>query len=388
MKKGFLEKLIEKIDLVDSESLQGHFLNLSNERGVLETIFQSIHEGILVLDVEGQVNYANKSAELLLGVNSKEIKNKHIENFIPGVHWDRIISFDESEWSRLISRDIEILYPEYKLLNFYVVPFSKDQNKPEGLIVILRDIMEKRQQEESTISSERFEAIQLLAAGVAHEIGNPLNALNIHLQLLQRETKQITDERVKENIEELTQVAVDEVSRLDSIITEFLKAIRPTKPCLKTENIQRILEDTLMLIKNDIANKNIEIEVNTNGVLPLIKVDKDQIKQAFYNVIKNALQVMPDGGKLMISLSSSDEFFGIAFRDTGSGISQDDFPHVFDPYHTTKETGSGIGLMIVKRIVQNHGGQIELVSQENKGTIFTILLPLTERRVRLLTSNN
>jgi signal transduction histidine kinase len=323
----------------------------------------------------------------LLGFNSKDIKGKHIEDYIPGVHWDRIISFDESEWSRLVSRDIEITYPEYKLLNFYVVPFSKDQNKPDGLIVILRDIMDKRMQEESTINSERFEAIQLLAASVAHEIGNPLNALNIHLQLMQRETNNIENEKVRDNIEELNQIAIDEVSRLDAIITEFLKAIRPSKPSLKTENIQTILEETLMLIKNDVANRNIEIDVNTSGVLPLIKVDKGQIKQAFFNVIKNALQVMPDGGKLMISLSSSDEFLGIAFRDTGTGISKDDFPRVFDPYHTTKETGSGLGLMIVKRIVQDHGGQIELVSQENKGTIFTILLPLIERRVRLLTSD-
>jgi PAS domain S-box-containing protein len=362
-------------------------LSLSNEKGLLETIFQSIHEGILVLDADGQVNYANNSAEHLLGFNSKDIKGKHIEDYIPGVHWDRIISFDESEWSRLVSRDIEITYPEYKLLNFYVVPFSKDQNKPDGLIVILRDIMDKRMQEESTINSERFEAIQLLAASVAHEIGNPLNALNIHLQLMQRETNNIENEKVRDNIEELNQIAIDEVSRLDAIITEFLKAIRPSKPSLKTENIQTILEETLMLIKNDVANRNIEIDVNTSGVLPLIKVDKGQIKQAFFNVIKNALQVMPDGGKLMISLSSSDEFLGIAFRDTGTGISKDDFPRVFDPYHTTKETGSGLGLMIVKRIVQDHGGQIELVSQENKGTIFTILLPLIERRVRLLTSD-
>jgi two-component system, sporulation sensor kinase E len=291
MKKGFLDKLIAKIDLVDSESLQGHFLRLSSERGLLETIFQSMHEGILVLDKSGEISYANSSAEKLLAFNAKEAKGKHIEDYIPGVHWNRIISFDEGEWSRLISRDIEITYPEYKLINFYVVPLAEDQEKPEGLIIILRDVMDKRKQEESTINSERFEAIQLLAASVAHEIGNPLNALNIHLQLLQRETGNIENQEVRNSIEELTQVAVDEVSRLDTIITEFLKAIRPSMPDLKTENIQQILEETLMLIQNDVSNRDISIEVDTNGVLPMIKVDKGQIKQAFFNVIKNALQV-------------------------------------------------------------------------------------------------
>lgn len=119
--------------------------------------------------------------------------------------------------------------------------------------------------------------------------------------------------------------------------------------------------------------------------LPKTKVDKDQIKQAFVNIIRNAFQAMPDGGKLRISLSSSDQFVKVAFRDTGVGIKPEHLGRIFEPYYSTKSEGNGLGLMIVQRIVQDHGGRLEVVSKQDEGTEFTIFLPLGERRIRLLT---
>jgi len=126
------------------------------------------------------------------------------------------------------------------------------------------------------------------------------------------------------------------------------------------------------------------VEIDCAGTIPAIQVDRDQMKQVFFNVIRNAFQAMPDGGSLRITLSLTDEFLSMAFRDTGKGIKPEDFARVFQPYHTSKPGGSGLGLMIVQRIIQEHGGHIELASKPDEGTCFTVFLPLAERRVRLL----
>lgn len=399
MKKGFLDKLIDRLDKMDPKSLQSQFLHLVQESGLLETIFQSIHEGVIVIDGGHRMKYANKAAEHLLGFAIDSALGKPIERYLRGIDWESILNIDDREWSNLISHDIEVAYPEHKFLNFYVVPLSAPKTSEDGAVLILRDVTHDRMLEANNVESERVNAVKLLAAGVAHEIGNPLNALNIHLQLLARELKKLREkvaEAAKKNrgevgdedvkgLDELLRVAREEVSRLDLILTQFLQAIRPAKPKLVLATVDGILKDALTLMKNEIGNRNIKIEVRASEPIPKIRIDRHQIKQAFFNVIKNAFQAMPDGGSLIISFGVSDQFVGISFRDTGKGIKQQDFGHIFDPYYTTRKDGSGLGLMILQRIVQDHGGRITVASKVGKGTEFTILLPLVERRMRLLT---
>ena len=201
--------------------------------------------------------------------------------------------------------------------------------------------------------------------------------------MLDRELRHVPGEHTAD-LHELVSVARNEVSRLDLIITQFLSAIRPAEPALVAEHVEEVLKDTLNLIRQEVEDRAITVEIERPDVVPQIKLDRNQIKQAFFNVMRNALQAMPDGGSLRIVLEVSDSFVAIAFQDTGSGIAANDLGRIFEPYHTTKKDGSGLGLMVVQRIVQDHGGEIDIVSKPGGGTSFTILLPRAERRVRLL----
>lgn len=380
---GFLDKLVERLDRLDSGSLQTQFLHLAQDKGLLETIFHAIQEGIVVLEGRGNISYANRAAEKLLGFSAEQSKGQFIGRYLREIEWNRVLDLDVDEWSRLVSREIEITYPEHRFLDFYIVPLRVVKPGEKGAVLILRDVTRERESESRTIESERLQAITLLAAGVAHEIGNPLNSLTIHLQLLDRE---LAGEGAldREAMKELVGVARREVERLDQIITQFLRALRPSRPALERASLREILEEALGFLRHEIKDRDVLVEVDVPDDLPTALVDRAQIKQACFNVIRNAIQAMSHGGVLRITLSSDDRFVILAFTDTGPGIPADDLGAIFEPYFTTKSDGTGLGLMIVQRIVRDHGGEIEVHSEPNTGTTFTLYLPRDERRIRLL----
>ena len=383
MKSGFLDKLIERLDKLDAGSLQAQFLRLAGEKGLLETIFHAIQEGLIVLDGQGRITYANRAAETMLGFDLANAAGTKVSRFIPDIEWSHVMKLDEQEWSRLLSREIEINYPKHRFVDFYIVPLAAVNAKETGAVMILRDITRDRHHETATLESERLNAITLLAAGVAHEIGNPLNSLTIHLQLMDRELRHI-DEKDREPLKELLSVAQREVERLDQIITQFLRALRPSQPQLEIRKLGSVLKETLAFVEQEVKDRDVLVEVDEPDDLPATRIDANQMKQAFFNIIRNAIQVMPNGGLLKISLGSNDRFVFISFTDTGPGIPAGDLGTIFEPYFTTKSEGSGLGLMIVQRIVRDHAGELEVHSEPDTGTTFTIYLPREEARIRLL----
>jgi two-component system, sporulation sensor kinase E len=398
MKAGFVEKLIGRLGKIGPEEVQNYFLRLAQEKGFLETVFNSIQEGIIVTDSTGRITYLNDAACELFGLEADESLGKRLDERVRGLDWE---SLSKSEVA--VSRDMEIFYPASRFINFYIVPLLIERQtnddkieppsrgsgapgnraEPVGHAIILRDITETRRTEQQTLESERLNALTLLAAGVAHEIGNPLNSLNIHLQLIEREARKGNGANRAE-LEESVEVARAEVNRLDSIITQFLRAIRPTHPQLRPENVNAIVEEAVRFLALEIKDRDIVVEQELRSDLPLLELDRDQMKQAFYNVIKNSFEAMKARGILRIRTDKDDSHVIVRFTDSGGGMSPENLGRVFEPYFTTKASGTGLGLLIVRRIVREHGGELSIESSEGKGLTLTIRLPYIDRRVRML----
>jgi two-component system, sporulation sensor kinase E len=414
MKAGFLEKLIERLGRIGPEEVQNYFLRLAQEKGFLETVFNAIQEGIIVTDSNGRINYLNDAACKLFGLRASDAIGKRLDERVRGLDWESL-----TQSGGPVSRDMEIFYPENRFINFYVVPLMiepregpvagiGDSGGPESVVaasggrgglgsmtpatseadqvghaMILRDITESRRSARQTIESERLNALTLLAAGVAHEIGNPLNSLHIHLQLMERQAHKL-DGAARQELQESIDIARSEVTRLDSIVTQFLRAIRPSQPQLHPENVNTIVEETVRFLTPEIKDRDIVVEQELRSDLPLLQIDRDQMKQAFYNVIKNGLEAMKRRGTLRIRTDRDDTHVLISFIDTGSGMSAENLGRVFEPYFTTKPSGTGLGLLIVRRIVREHGGELSIESSEGKGLTLTIRLPYIDKRVRML----
>lgn len=376
--ESFLDRLIERIDAMGSNSLQAYILHLSREKGFLETIFNTIHEGILVIDRNLRIQYHNRAAKELLGLPDN-LKRVRISQFLRHVDWHRILQGDEDEWLRMSRQEVEILYPCRRIVQFYLVPHQEDRSAAS---VIINDITDTREHSLDELETKKIEAISMLAASVAHEIGNPLNSLYLHLQLMQRQVG--TGEMESDELLELLGVAKSEVERLDSIINQFLGAIRPGKPQIAPVDMKLLIVEALTFMQHEIKGRNIKVKCNWPNLLPKIPGDAEQLKQAFYNIIKNALQAMPEGGDLDITCSYDDKFVKVIFSDTGSGISKEQFGAVFEPYYTSKKGGSGIGMMIIERIIREHGAEMTLESIEGQGVSFIIKFLRNNRQSRVL----
>jgi PAS domain S-box-containing protein len=384
MKRGFLDKLIERLPLVQPGEVQNYLVEIAREKGFLETIFNAILEGVIVTNPKGRILYLNRAACGFFGIEAEPSLGRPLDEVVRGIDWEALTG----PHGDIVSRDLEVFYPDNRLLNFYVVPLMSDdadgkESETVGRAVIVRDITQTHRATQETIEVERFSALTMLAAGVAHEIGNPLNSLNIHLQLMQRNLQKVPP-KLRKQLEESVAIARGEVTRLDHIITQFLRAIRPQPLDPSPADVNEILRETLMFLDAEIEDRDIIVEEELSKALPLLQLDREQIKQAFYNICRNAFQAMKSGGILRVSTSSNATHVSVVFSDTGGGIAPENITRIFEPYFTTKSDGNGLGLLIVRRIVRAHGGEVVLESSPGRGLTLTVLLPRADRRVRFL----
>ena len=348
---SFFDGVRRHIGNMDAEHLREQYRRLSDEVSSLDTLFSTIAQGIIVLDGRGEIAKSNPAARELLGMDP--------EDALPMLDVPR---------GKSSKREIDITYPETRSLEIQTVPMG------DGTLVCLRDVTAERERTEEELRAGATRAVRDLAAGVAHEIGNPLNALSLNLQLLKRSNGESAE------VDE----CIRQVERLSGIIHGFLQALRPSKPNLVRGTMADPIKGCLRAMKPQLEERSVTVTLNLPGTLPPVALDPAQMEQVFFNIVKNALEAVKDGGSIEIELSSDDNDVITTIHDDGHGMSPEQVAHLFEPYRTSKEHGTGLGLMISARIVRDHGGTISVESEQEKGTSFTIRIPRLERRVRAL----
>ncbi len=381
MNPGMIDRLIERLDKLEPEAVQRLVLTIVQEKGFLEKVFEALRDGVVVTGPRGSIHYINQAACDFFGLDPKEAIRSEVGQLFPGLDWEEVAASGE-----VVNRDLVVRYPEPRLLNFHVAPLANREADEDlvGHVIILRDQTRTVAQQRREIESGKLEAVTSLAAGVAHEIGNPLNSLNIHLQVVERKIRKQVDPGLAGELLDSLGIARGEIRRLDSIVEKFLNAVRPVRPNPETTDLNELVEEAMHFIAPEAADRRIAVTLDLAEGLPLLQVDRDQMKQVFYNLVRNSCQAMGSDGELSVRTGCDDESVSVTFADNGPGVPADRVSRVFEPYYTTKKTGSGLGLLIVHRIVRDHGGEVEFRSREGVGTEVTVHLPRAERRMRFL----
>lgn len=350
MKKIF-DAVRRHIGSLDAEALREQYEKLSDEMSGIEALVKTLAQGVIFLDGNGNIKKTNPAVKELLGMDA--------ENALP---------FLGVTPGRSCRHEIDITYPEARKLEVQAIPSDS------ATLVCIRDITLERERTEDELRAGATRAVRDLAAGVAHEIGNPLNALSLNLQILRREHPE--DESVKE--------CLDQIERLTSIIRGFLQALRPSKPNLVPGSPADPIKGCLAVMKNLFEERKVSVTLDLPNALPAVALDADQMQQVFFNILKNALEAIKDDGEVTISLRYDDDDVITEIRDNGLGMTPEQMAHIFEPYKTSKKHGTGLGLMISARIVRDHGGSIGVESELGGGTAFTIRIPRIERRIKAL----
>jgi len=380
LKSAVLEKILSRLDQIEPEEVQALLSRLVREKGFLQKVFEALQEGVLLLDTAGGISFINHAGCRFFGTSPEEAQGKRLEEIVRGVDWTALMLSNR----RTVSRDLEVFYPENRYLNFYLSPVAEEGEADLGHVMLVRDITRSRAEAEQEMESEKLNALTLLAAGVAHEIGNPLNSLSLHLQLLERRVRDLPGDD-QAPLQEHLGTARTEISRLDTILKQFLQAMRPTNPEREATELHQLLEESLFALSPELESRKISVTLDLTPDLPSLYLDPTQIKQALYNIIRNAYQAVDqEAGEITIQTHVTDFEVSLAISDNGSGISPETMGAMFEPFKTTKAEGTGLGMLIVRRILREHGGELEVESEEEVGTKVTLFIPRTDKRVRLL----
>jgi two-component system sensor histidine kinase HydH len=345
--------------------------SLQDTSAIADELVTSLPVGLIATDKDGKIAFYNSAAERITGLDLSKERGRDPENILLRHFSGLKESLDRGE--SISEKEMECEFTEDK-----VVPVSvsaskiiNEEGQFVGKVLIIRDLGEVRRLQDEIRRKEKLAAIGGLAAGVAHEIRNPLSSIKGIASYFKSKYDENSDDQ------EAAGVMIQEVDRLNRVISELLEFARPTQLSLKSTDVSDLLEHSVRLIQQEAAAKGITIKLNLSQKQLVADLDSDRFSQCLLNLYLNALQAMDTGGRLTIENSVTEEgFIKIEIRDTGSGINSEDFNKIFDPYFTTKTKGTGLGLAIVHNIVDAHNGEIRVRSVSGQGTTFTIIIPV------------
>jgi two-component system sensor histidine kinase HydH len=248
-----------------------------------------------------------------------------------------------------------------------------DEDVHEGKILLARNVTAIRQMKQEVARSRHLNAIGSLAAGVAHEIRNPLSSIKgFAVYFKQRLAGNAEDEQTAD-------IMIAETERLNRVISQLIEFARPLELKKEQTNLADLVRQTIRLVNAEAGKNAVEIDVKAGEDLPLADIDPDKIKQVLLNIFLNALSAMPDGGRLSVEMAAQKDFMDVMVSDTGSGIKEEDLPRIYDPYFTSKPAGTGLGLAVVQKIMDAHGGVIQMESKAGSGTKVTLRFSLSTK---------
>lgn len=391
----FAGKILERIERLSTDQIETFLGRMVREKEFLEAVFNALTEGVVVCDGRERIVYANDAGKMMLGLpEPTSRKGEPLSRFLrhPELKTLAVDFFQHGVPVR--QRGVEVGSTKKRFLSVSIVPVRDEKGMQTHSVWIVADNTEMQQRLDEAQESRRLESLMTLTAGVAHEIKNPLNSMNIHAQLLSRGLERSPGTITAEDIGRMKHssgVILEEISRLTGIVNQFIGAVRPVRPDLRKTNVNELLVSVAELIGPECQERGISLIVEPDNDLPKLLLDPEQMRQALLNLAKNAVEaVTPENAPpvedpriVLRSFLKSDHAL-LEVADNGVGIAEENHRRIFEPYHTTKITGTGLGLMVVNRIARAHRGVIGLTSRPGLGTVFHLALPLDERPVRLL----
>jgi PAS domain S-box-containing protein len=379
----FIDRALKKLPKLTRDQVEELLIQAAGEIDRLETVMDSFTEGVLVCDQDHNIILTNKYAERYFPIGAYEPGGQSIWT---AVRDDTIAEFLEhtlQDGDKVLDREFAVeIKGIHRLLSVSVLPLVKDGHVT-GSLVHVEEITERKTREARLRRAENLASLTTLAAGVAHEIKNPLGSISIHIQLIQKAVKKFPPDR-RNILDKYLGVVNEEIDRLNHIVVDFLFAVRPMNIDVREGNINALIQDLVDFVRFELDAARIEPRLDLAGDLPPIEFDERYMKQALLNLIKNSMAAMKDGGVLSVKTGAAESEVYIHITDTGVGIPEENLAKIFEPYFTTKESGSGLGLTLVFKIIKEHHGEITVDSKEGKGTDFLITLPLPRTTTRLI----
>ncbi len=383
---GFIQKVFQKLEKLDIDKIKEIMVELSTEKELYKLVFDSMIEGVIVTNKDNKVILINRVMEGFISVSKNRVNSQELGscNFDPEI--EEFFNDALANNQKILEEEVHLRRTD-KTYTLSILPLL-NEGETEGHVIILVDITEKKMREFQLRQAESLAALTTLSAGVAHEIKNPLTSIDIHIQLLNREIQKFKSNNLEvvKNIKNFLAIVKEEIDRLNSIVQDFLFAVRPMSLSLSKKNINGIVRDLVDFLKYELLEADIEVKLDLDDKLPDVVVDSKYLKQALLNIIKNSAEAIRSGGKIRIKTEEEkDGDVVIHIMDDGEGIPESIMSKIFEPYFTTRKSGTGLGLVIVYKIIRELGGDLAVKSEEGEGTVFRIKLPVFEKKKKLLT---
>ena len=378
--RSFVRRAIAKIDQLDRRQIVGVLQSLSNELEMLENALESIEDGVILTDADLVIRYATSNCRTLVPMTRSRsyeglaledaLSDEHVKGYII----DQVHQRDEEA-------ENEFSFQKGDKIQTIVVTVTSYKDaanaKASSFVIMLSDVTAHNAAERRLRRSENLASLTTMAAGVAHEVKNPLAAMDIHLQLLRkafiRKGCLTSDDGAR-----YLDVLEEEIGRLNTIVVDFLFAVRPLDSRPRLAQIRGTVAEVCAFAKVELAAHKIILKEEFASYLPRIHFDDHLVKQALLNLIKNAMAAMEGGGTLTVTLRHEGNDVTVQVADTGIGMEEQTIAKLFEPYFTTKASGTGLGLTMVYKIMKEHGGDVTVYSKKGEGSVFTLHFPVPQ----------